>query len=122
MRDGRISRTPGSVPDWATLPNAITLLRFALVLPITAMLIRDAAPAATLVLLMIFGISDWVDGFLARKLNQTSRVGAALDPIADRVGVAVIVLTLVISGRLPLWIALTRWSRHAPGVDLGVMG
>lgn len=99
--------------DWATIPNAITVLRLLLVVPIAILLIQHAAPVLTLVLLVLFGASDWVDGFLARRLGQTSRTGVLLDPFADRVGVAVIASAIVIAGHLPLWIAVV-----VVGVDL----
>ncbi|WP_102192923.1 CDP-alcohol phosphatidyltransferase family protein [Microbacterium aurantiacum] len=99
--------------DWATLPNAITVLRLLLVVPIIVLLIQNAAPVLTLVLLVLFGVSDWVDGYLARRLGQTSRTGALLDPFADRVGVAFIACGFVIAGHLPLWIAVV-----VVGVDL----
>lgn len=99
--------------DWATIPNAITVLRLLLVVPIAILLIQHADPVLTLVLLVLFGASDWVDGFLARRLGQTSRTGVLLDPFADRVGVAVIASAIVIAGHLPLWIAVV-----VVGVDL----
>lgn len=92
--------------DWATIPNVITVLRLVIVVPITVLLVSDAAPVVTLVLLALFGASDWVDGYLARRLGQTSRTGAILDPIADRVGVVTIAIAFVASGHLPLWIAV----------------
>jgi cardiolipin synthase len=92
--------------DWATVPNAITVVRLLLVIPITLLLVNDAAPVVTLVLLILFGVSDWVDGYLARRLGQTSRTGALLDPIADRLGVVTIAAAFVVSGHLPLWIAV----------------
>lgn len=95
-----------SLQAWLTLPNAITIVRLLLVVPIGILLIRDQAPVWTAVLVAIFGMSDWVDGFLARKLGQTSRVGELLDPVADRMGVVAIAVLLVISGHLPLWVAL----------------
>lgn len=99
--------------DWATIPNAITVLRLLLVVPIAVLLIQHADPVLTLVLLVLFGASDWVDGFLARRLGQISRTGVLLDPFADRVGVAVIASAIVIAGHLPLWIAVV-----VVGVDL----
>lgn len=92
--------------DWATIPNAITVLRLLLVIPIVLLLVNDAAPVVTLILLTMFGVSDWVDGYLARRLGQTSRTGAILDPVADRVGVITIAIGFVVSGHLPLWIAV----------------
>lgn len=87
-----------------TLPNIITIVRLLLVAPIMVLLIRDERPVLMVTLLFIFGASDWVDGFIARKFNQTSRVGELLDPIADRLGVALIALAFVIAGLVPWWI------------------
>lgn len=88
---------------WFTLPNLITVLRLVLVVPIVILLLSGDHPIAAVVLAVIFGATDWVDGLLARRLKQESRVGAILDPIADRLGVAVIGVTLVIIGAAPLW-------------------
>jgi len=101
--------------DWATLPNAITLLRLILVVPVAILIINGLRPLVTVVLLIVFGASDWVDGYLARKLHQTSKTGAVLDPIADRIGVVVIALALVIGGHLSPWVAL-----GVATVDVGV--
>ena len=95
-----------STSDWLTLPNAITVVRFLMIVPIGILIIGDRAPVWTAVLVAIFGLTDWVDGFLARRLGQTSRVGELIDPIADRTGVAAIAVFLVIAGHLPLWIAI----------------
>lgn len=103
MSDGS---TRGRRGRWATIPNAVTLLRLALVAPITILIVDHAHPTITVVLLAAFGASDWADGYLARRLDQTSRIGEMLDPIADRVGVAAIVLALVISGHLHIWTVL----------------
>ncbi|MGO2111364.1 MAG: CDP-alcohol phosphatidyltransferase family protein [Pseudoclavibacter sp.] len=91
---------------WATIPNAVTLLRLALVVPIAILIADYAHPTLAVVLLAAFAASDWVDGYLARRLDQTSRIGEMLDPIADRVGVAVIVLALVIAGHVHIWTVL----------------
>ena len=94
--------SPHPRPDWATLPNLITLLRLGLVLPIVILILNHAQPVLTVVLLAIFGASDWVDGYLARALNQTSAAGAVLDPVADRIGVATIALALAVAGHIYL--------------------
>ena len=66
-----------------TIPNLITLLRLA-VLPAFIYSIAAARPAAALALFVLAGVSDGLDGFLARKLNMRSALGAVLDPIADK--------------------------------------
>lgn len=106
------SRSPR---DWATIPNAITLLRLALVIPVALLIVEGSRPVFSVVLLILFGGSDWVDGYLARKLGQTSTTGELLDPIADRVGVAVIVLALVAADHLSVWLVVA-----ITGVDLAL--
>ena len=93
-------------PDrgWATIPNAVTLLRFVLLAPVCVLLARGPDTRAV-VLLLAWACTDWVDGVLARALDQTSRVGQIIDPIADRIGLVAIVLTLAAVGLLP-WAAL----------------
>lgn len=96
--------TAAGRPDWATLPNLVTLVRFALLLPVCLRL-DDGPDTLGVVLLLVWASTDWIDGMLARALDQTSRTGAIIDPIADRLGLAAIVLTLAIADLLP-WSAL----------------
>jgi len=82
------------------LPNAITVLRILLV-PVFAIAFVLPGDAARLVAFFIFaiaGASDWLDGFAARKLNAGSDFGRMLDPIADKVLVAVALMMLVAEG------------------------
>lgn len=89
-------------PDWATVPNAVTLLRLILLVPVCALLVRHGGPdTRSVLLLLVWGLTDWVDGFLARRLHQVSRLGQALDPVADRLGLVGIVLALGLAGLLP---------------------
>ena len=96
--------TAAGRPDWATLPNLVTLVRFALLLPVCLRL-DDGPDTLGVVLLLVWASTDWIDGMLARALDQTSRTGAIIDPIADRLGLAAIVLTLAVADLLP-WAAL----------------
>lgn len=93
-----------SRPDWATIPNLVTLVRFVLLAPVCVLLL-DGPDTLAVVLLLVWACTDWVDGLLARALDQTSRTGAIIDPIADRIGLAAIVLSLAVAGLLP-WVAL----------------
>ncbi|MGY5763783.1 CDP-alcohol phosphatidyltransferase family protein [Brachybacterium sp. DNPG3] len=102
--EGPGAETRTGRPDWATVPNAVTLLRFLLLLPVCLLLVRGP-DALAVVLLLVWASTDWVDGLLARGLGQTSRTGEIIDPIADRIGLAGIVLSLALAGLLP-WSAL----------------
>jgi cardiolipin synthase len=75
------------------------------------------ADVAAVIVLTIGGTSDWVDGFLARRLHQVSRLGELLDPLADRLYILATLVGLVLRHILPLWLALVIVGRD---VVLGV--
>jgi cardiolipin synthase len=82
------------------LPNALTILRIVLV-PVFAVAFVMPGEAARIIAFAVFctaGLSDWLDGFAARKLNAGSDFGRMLDPIADKVLVAVALMMLVAEG------------------------
>jgi cardiolipin synthase len=82
------------------LPNALTILRILLV-PVFAVAFVIPGPGARIVAVLVFalaGISDWLDGFAARKLKANSDFGRMLDPIADKVLVGVALMMLVAEG------------------------
>jgi cardiolipin synthase (CMP-forming) len=91
-----------------TIPNVVTAVRL-LCVPVFLWILfghhpHDRYHAA--LLLAAMGITDWVDGFLARRLHQVSTLGKILDPIADRLLLGVGVLAILIDGSAPLWIGL----------------
>jgi cardiolipin synthase len=85
------------------LPNIITLLRVALLAPLAYYLIHKDYQVA-LVIFMIAGASDALDGFLAKQFNWTSRFGAIADPLADKMLMLVSYTYLAYVGELPLWL------------------
>ncbi|ORT50022.1 CDP-diacylglycerol--glycerol-3-phosphate 3-phosphatidyltransferase [Vibrio sp. qd031] len=90
-----------------TIPNILTLLRLVLI-PVFVVAFYLPYPWADLLAAMIFlfaGATDWLDGYLARKLNQTSRFGAFLDPVADKVMVAAALL-LITEHYSSIWITI----------------
>jgi cardiolipin synthase len=89
-----------------TIPNAITLVRL-LCLPIFLWVLfgLDNRHAAAWLLGSV-AATDWVDGFLARRLNQTSEFGKIFDPTVDRLLFFVGIIALIIDGSAPLWFAL----------------
>ena len=91
-----------------TVPNAFTVLRL-LCVPVFLWLLfghhpHDRYHAA--LLLAALGVTDWVDGYLARHLHQVSTVGKILDPTADRIMLGVGVLAILIDGSVPVWIGV----------------
>lgn len=97
--ESQIRREPG----WWTVPNLVTGLRFVLVIPIIALILSQEHPLTVAALAGIFATSDWVDGYLARRLGQTGRIGAVLDPLADRAGIACIAIAIAAIGAAPWW-------------------
>ena len=91
------------------LPNALTIMRILLV-PVFVVAFVTPGDAARMVAVLVFalaGISDWLDGFAARKLNAGSDFGRMLDPIADKVLVAVALMMLVAEGTFTRYNATT---------------
>ncbi len=89
-----------------TLPNILTLLRMALIPCFVAVFYLPFRRAHLLAaaLFALAAITDWLDGYLARRLNQTSKLGAFLDPVADKLMV-VVVLVILLEVRHSLWLA-----------------
>jgi len=88
------------------LPNAISIMRIALVAPIL-MLILQGSFGWALALFWLAGFSDGVDGYLAKRFNWHTRLGALLDPVADKLLVAGLFVTLAYTGDIPVWLAAT---------------
>ncbi|WP_380168277.1 CDP-alcohol phosphatidyltransferase family protein [Jannaschia sp. R86511] len=86
-----------------TIPNGISLARL-LCVPLFAVLILTGQDAAALVVLLVAGVSDYVDGVLARRWDQVTRLGQLLDPAADRLYVTVALLGLGWREVLPWWL------------------
>lgn len=118
--ENRAIGCPAAVPEppfhaieWLMLkhlPNAITVLRMVLVIPIAAGLWRQQYEAAFWVF-AVAGASDGVDGFLARRFGWQTRFGAVADPLADKLMIAVTVVALGASGALPVWLVVLVVAR-----------
>lgn len=93
-----------------TVPNFITLLRFLMVPAVVyALLLGEMLPA--FIIFVVAGISDGVDGFVARHYNQQSELGAYLDPIADKLLLVTVFIMLAILDFLPQWLVVLVVSR-----------
>lgn len=94
-----------------TIPNVISIVRLAGVPLFLWLILVPQADGWALTVLMLSGVSDWLDGYLARRLNQTSRLGAILDPVADRLYILSTVTGLAVRDIIPWWLALLLPAR-----------
>lgn len=92
------------------IPNLITLLRIILV-PIIVILLIQGSFLKALIVFVVAGLSDALDGFLARVMNQQTVLGAYLDPIADKALLASSFVTLSVLHIVPSWLAVIVISR-----------
>lgn len=95
-----------------TLPNVISFARLLCVPVYLYLLFGREHRAAAAWLLGVLGMTDWVDGFLARRLNQVSELGKALDPIADRLALVVGIGSILWLGAAPWWVAVLALGRE----------
>jgi cardiolipin synthase len=93
-----------------SIPNLITLGRILLV-PVVVWAISSGAMWVAFVLFLAAGVSDAVDGYLAKRFNMTTVLGAYLDPLADKALIVSIYVTLGISGVIPHWLVILVVSR-----------
>ena len=96
-----------------TIPNALSVLRLFGVPLFLYLLLGPHENAWALVVLAVSGFTDWLDGVLARALNQLSRFGAMLDPLADRLYILATLVGLVLRHVIPLWLAVVIVGRDA---------
>ncbi|MGB9670221.1 MAG: CDP-alcohol phosphatidyltransferase family protein [Halothiobacillaceae bacterium] len=97
------------------IPNLITAARM-LLIPWIAQALFDARYAEAAVLFAVAVVSDGVDGFLARRFGWQTRLGAILDPLADKAMILAAMVALVAGGLLPLWLLVLLLVR-----DLGIV-
>ena len=94
-----------------TVPNGLSVLRLLGVPVFLWLVLVPQADGWAFLVLAIAGITDWLDGALARMLNQQSRVGALLDPAADRLYIAATIIGLAIRTIIPWWIVIVLVAR-----------
>ncbi len=87
------------------LPNAISIARIVMVAPILFYIV-DEQYAPALLLFFIAGFSDGVDGYLAKRFDWHTRIGALLDPLADKLLVGGTFITMFLGGLVPVWLAV----------------
>jgi cardiolipin synthase len=95
---------------WQYLPNSLTVLRLLLALPLGIFILHQAY-AWALVVGVLAGLSDVLDGFFARRLQAFSRIGAALDPIADKILILVAFVCLALGELVPWYLTAAVITR-----------
>ena len=108
------------MPILRHLPNLISLLRILMVPPVAWLMVEQRF-AEAMALFFLAGVSDGVDGFLAKHFGWTSRLGSILDPLADKLLLSVSFVTLAWLGYLPMWLALLVLGRDLVIVIGGVI-
>jgi cardiolipin synthase len=102
----------------ATLPNLITMVRLLMLPVFVVMLLVNEQRAGAALLLGVLGMTDWVDGWVARTFNQTSQFGMVFDPFVDRALFVVGTGAVLLDGGVPLWFCASILFRE---VFVGLM-
>jgi cardiolipin synthase len=109
-----------------TVPNVITAVRLACVPWFLVLLFAQDRVVAAGYLLAVLGVTDWIDGNIARHWDQGSELGKILDPVADRIMLLAAAIALLAYGIVPLWLGVLVLLREAlvagVGLMLGAMG
>ena len=118
--------TPEPPPDepdlgriW-TIPNVVSFVRLLCIPLFVYLLFGRENRAAAAWLLAGLGATDWVDGYIARRYNQVTTLGKVLDPVADRLLLVVGVVSILIDGSVPAWVAWAAIVREA-AVSIGTL-
>jgi cardiolipin synthase len=107
-----LSGEDGNLGRVLTLPNAISFARILLLGLFCWLLIGPDRRIAATVVLMVVGVTDFLDGYLARRFHQVSTLGKVLDPLADRLVLVTSVLAITVYGAVPVWLAVVVLGRE----------
>jgi cardiolipin synthase len=94
-----------------TVPNVLSFLRLAGVPVMIWLILGPRSDVLAVLVLAAAGFTDWLDGYLARRWHQTSRVGQMLDPVADRLYILAVVACLALRELVPWWLVLGLVAR-----------
>ena len=106
------ARGAGPSDRVVTIPNALSVLRLLGVPLFLWLLLGPEADGWAVTVLMVSGVTDWADGKLARWLDQSSRLGALLDPAADRLYIVCTLVALALRDIIPIWIVVVLLGRE----------
>ena len=94
-----------------TLPNLLSLVRLVGVPVFLWLVLVPEADGLAVLVLMLAGVTDWLDGYLARRLHQISRLGQLLDPFADRLYIVATLVGLALRSIVPWWLVVALLAR-----------
>lgn len=100
--------------DIWNIPNLLTFFRIALI-PVLVFLLLSSSELFSILSVLVFSIAsitDWLDGYLARKMNIVTNLGKFLDPVADKLLIAAALVMLVGLGRVPAWMVVVIIGRE----------
>ena len=95
-----------------TVPNVLSGLRLLGVPVFLWLVLVERADVAAFLLLVVAGATDWLDGYLARRLNQRTRLGVLLDPLVDRLYIAATIIGLATRQFVPWWLVVVLVARE----------
>lgn len=104
----------------ATVPNALSLLRLVLIPVFVVLIIAEEYPLAVLAL-AVSSVTDFADGFIARRFGQVTRLGQLLDPAADRLFILSTLLGIAWAGVVPWWFVAVILAREVLLLGVGVL-
>ena len=114
-----VGASTGESRIW-TIPNVLSMLRLALV-PLFLVLIVRGEYVTALIVLVVASFTDLLDGYLARRLGQVTRLGQLLDPAADRLYIFAALVGLAANDLVPWWIVIVIVARDVFLLVLGVV-
>jgi cardiolipin synthase (CMP-forming) len=96
-----------------TISNVLSISRAVLAIPFAVVMLSDSSNATLwgMIILFVAALTDKFDGVLARKLNQVTDWGKILDPLADKIGMSIVAITLVMLNLIPLWFVVAMIAR-----------
>lgn len=103
---------PGEVDRIVTIPNLVTLVRLLLLPVFVWVLVGLPSRQVAAWMLGLLGATDWIDGYLARRLGQTSEFGKKFDPTVDRLWFVVAIVAIIANGSIPVWFAVLVLARE----------
>lgn len=96
-----------------TVPNLLSLARLGLLAGFAVLALADRSDVAAAALLGVAGVTDYLDGYVARRFGQVTTLGKVLDPTVDRLVLGTAIVVIVVVGAVPVWLAAVVLAREA---------